>query len=359
MATSNKVQTRSKQTESPPHSDAGAEQYDKFIKYIDKKMEDLKQQIFKKIEDETLNITKNFELNFTDMKKSVDFSRQYLINMTEKIDEFKSKSLESEDEQHYKEKFKKHEPIVIIKPKNHEQKNIKTQEDIKNNIDPVDVGVAGIKNFKKGSVIVELKNTEATKKIQKEVITKLGDRYEVDIPKPKYPTIKVVGITDKYTAEEIENKIRMQNEYKDKEKSKISVKFIKENKKSSGYNNFTVFIEVDGKTHSKMLEETKINIGWNRCAVYDHLSVLRCFNCNGYRHKAGDCKNKKSCGKCSNAHDTSECKENIDKIKCVNCKLSNDKLSLNLNDNHHAWSKECPIYKRNIESEKRKIDFLG
>lgn len=49
----------------------------------------------------------------------------------------------------------------------------------------------------------------------------------------------------------------------------MSVKLIKENKRSGGHADITVFMAVDGKTHSEMLEEAKINIVWNRCAVYD------------------------------------------------------------------------------------------
>lgn len=39
-------------------------------------------------------------------------------------------------------------------------------------------------------------------------LTKLGDRYDILIPKPKNLTFKVFGFTDKYTAEKIENKQR-------------------------------------------------------------------------------------------------------------------------------------------------------
>lgn len=96
MASANKVQTRSKPTETPPQTDAAEEQYVKFIKYVDKKMDEIKQELFKKIEQETLNIKKNLENEMIDMKKSVDFiSRQYddistkvdtLLQITKKVE---------------------------------------------------------------------------------------------------------------------------------------------------------------------------------------------------------------------------------------------------------------------------------
>lgn len=86
MATSNKVNTRSKPTETPPQTNAGEEHYEKFTKYVEEKMEEMKHQLFKKIEQETQNIKKNLEQEIVEMKKSVDFISQQYDDISTKVD---------------------------------------------------------------------------------------------------------------------------------------------------------------------------------------------------------------------------------------------------------------------------------
>lgn len=254
-------------------------------------------------------------------------------------------------------KCKKHEPIIIVKPKDKEQKNTVTKDEIKQNIDPVDFGVTGIRNFKQGAVIVECKNINATKKMEEQILSKMGEKYDVNTPKPKNPKLKIIGLSDKYTPEEIVSKIKMQNDYLQTIDSKIEIKFIKEVKTKRGDVNYTIFTEVDGKTYHRMLQEGKVNIGWDRCRVFDNISLLKCYKCNGYMHKAQDCRSEKACSRCSGSHDNDN--ENCQRdIQCVNCKKMNDRLKLQLPTNHFAWSDECSVHMRKIEAEKKKIDFL-
>lgn len=86
MATSSKVQTRSKPTETPPLTNAGEENFEKFTKYVDKKMEEIKQQLFKKIEQETINLKKNLETEMSELKKSVEFISSQYDDISSKVD---------------------------------------------------------------------------------------------------------------------------------------------------------------------------------------------------------------------------------------------------------------------------------
>jgi hypothetical protein len=72
--------------------------------------------------------------------------------------------------------------------------------------------------------------------------------------------------------------------------------------------------------------------------------ITQCFNCQGYGHRAAECKGKQTCGRCSGEHRTDEC--NSDKESCAGCQ-----------GEHAAWHHECPKRKaisKELEEAKRK-----
>ena len=68
----------------------------------------------------------------------------------------------------------------------------------------------------------------------------------------------------------------------------------------------------------KHLAAEKINIGWERCKVYDSIRALPCFRYKGFNHKATNCKNDEDCVKYHGRHRNFECNERQIK-KCINC----------------------------------------
>jgi len=207
-------------------------------------------------------------------------------------------------------------------------------------------------------MIMGFKNSTDIKKIHDEVLEKMGEKYVVKIPQEIKPSVKIVGLNEKYTFEEIENKIKTQNEYIFHENAKIKVTYVNEIKnKIKNQTNYTIYADVDGKTYQKMLQEQKINIGWDRCHVYDNLNIMRCFKCQGYSHKAIDCKNQQSCSKCAKQHDVKDC-TGVEVLRCINCIMTNKRLGLKLNTNHSVLNKECPIYRRKLEAKMNRISFL-
>lgn len=56
-----------------------------------------------------------------------------------------------------------------------------------------------------------------------------------------------------------------------------------------------------------------------------------------------NCRNNKACARCAQNHETKGCK--AQEIKCINCKIRNEKLGLSLNIGHDARNRECPVYK--------------
>lgn len=113
----------------------------------------------------------------------------------------------------YAESVKSNEPVVIIVPKNSEQKSEATKAEIKNKISPTAIKISGIQNASKGAIVVECKNKEASAKLMNEAVAKLGDKYDINIPLSKNPRFKIVNTCDKLSAETIISNIKRQNEF--------------------------------------------------------------------------------------------------------------------------------------------------
>lgn len=119
---------------------------------------------------------------------------------------------------------------------------------IKNNINvkELGVGITSIKEKNNGTVIVRCKNVNDRDKLQKDVVDKIGEKFNVQIPKTKKKFVKIVWI-DKdeatLTDDEIINNIIQQNkisECSDNVKMKIVKRIINDKK-----NDFSVIIEVN------------------------------------------------------------------------------------------------------------------
>ena len=71
--------------------------------------------------------------------------------------------------------------------------------------------------------------------------------------------------------------------------------------------NITIFnakMRIDNESYPNVISELKLNIGWDRCRVFDGTDVLQCFKCQGYNHK------------CHGNHKSKECNKEIVK-KCI------------------------------------------
>lgn len=105
----------------------------------------------------------------------------------------------------------------------------------------------------------------------------------------------------------------------------------------------------------KSLTKKKLYIGWERCPVYEDISVPQCYNCCGYYHKNTNCNNKTVCGYCGGEHNKKECQKQVK--KCNNCENANKKYKTDYAINHEADSKDCPSYKYHLQILKNKIDY--
>lgn len=115
-------------------------------------------------------------------------------------------------------------------------------------------------------------------------------------------------------------------------------------------------VKIDLSSFKKIMKSKRINIGWNRCRVYEYVEVTRCFKCNAYGHIAQNCTaDNFFCPLCADNHQINECKAEAKDHKCINCIRENKKTNHDADVNHCALSLKCPILQK--KSEKRKLNI--
>lgn len=100
----------------------------------------------------------------------------------------------------------------------------------------------------------------------------------------------------------------------------------------------TLILTLDGTTTPETINFGALRL---RTRAY-YPSPLLCYNCLRFGHMAKVCKGAKRCSKCSQEHDDTMCES---ETSCVNCK-----------GEHSALDKKCPVYRKELEIVKIKIN---
>lgn len=247
------------------------------------------------------------------------------------------------------------EQTVLLRPKRKQTSEI-TQKDVHRKLDPAEFLVKSAFFKEDGEAVIRCETSENALKFVNAATKMLSEKYDISVQKPLKPRIKIFGISEDFTAEEILTKIRKQNNLPESSDVKI-VKLQKAKSRKS--NPVDAVLEVDAKSFDYLIKLERVNIGWNRCRAMEMVNVLRCYNCSAYGHKASSCSNSVCCPRCSGDHNADECEAEYE--KCANCeRLNKDRKSKNdelLDTNHSAWGTDCPIYQRRYKLAKERIDY--
>lgn len=286
-----------------------------------------------------LLIVKN-QLNKSANKNELDSVNK---NITQQINKIIQKTT-------YADAIKSSDPAVLIKPKDKSQTSSVTKSAIKQKFSPNKIGATQVRNAAHGSIIVECKDKQSQELLKSSAIAELGDKYEIKLPHQWNPRFKVINISDKFSEQTIIDNIKKQNNF-------VSVdakfKIVKEFVSKTTPLFYSYVIETDPKNYEVILKNEKINIGWDRCKVFEHIFINRCFKCLGFNHKSNECTKMKACLKCAGNHELKECNSEVE--ICVNCKYAVENLKLTLNVNHCANSKDCVVLQRRIDSARKRI----
>lgn len=281
----------------------------------------------------------------------------HLKALEDKVDKLESgsaKHLSNETQTHtYANAVKRSnvKPAVVIKPKNKQQSK-KTLEDISTKVNVSALDVCGTRKMRDGGVVLRCNNTTDTMKIKQMVNEKLGDSYEVVLPKIKMPRLRITNIDPELEKDDILDKLKHHNQSIQCMDIQI-IAVIGRKYRDNVYND--IVVEVNGAAYKQLMEMGKLRLPWRECKVFEHLYLVRCYKCCGFLHKSSECKKSQKCSNCSGQHKFAECKSKI--ICCVNCKDSNNKYKTKLDTKHNAWSKECQILKRHHTKLANKIEY--
>lgn len=192
-------------------------------------------------------------------------------------------------------------------------------------------------------------------KLKTTVQSKLGDNFKVTESVQMKPKLKIVYIDEeewKLSNEKLSDTIKKQNKIGMREGSEMRIVKRLKTQSRRGKIEGAIIIEADERTHEVMLNQGKLNIGWKRCPVFDHINVKRCFKCWGYYHIVKNCTRNIACHKCAGNHSSNEC--TINKKKCINCMYKNQTYNLKIKDDHDALSS---TFKRFLQEKKRRAGW--
>ena len=244
--------------------------------------------------------------------------------------------------------------VVIITPKVSQLSSI-TEQDIKKSLDPASLKVSGIRKGQHGKVVISCKDIENSTKLQQAALTKLDRNYDVKIPKQLLPKIKIIDIKDDISADKFVDSLRSQNEHLFEDGSTVKLMHMSKGGEESNVS-YTAYLEVDGNTFKKIIENRKLNIGWSKCRVFEELKLYRRYKCWGFNHKSSNCKKEITCPKCAGEHKVSDCSSEY--LKYFNCKYATEVLKIkDLEVTHEAWDRNCESYKRKLLDKQSKINY--
>lgn len=243
------------------------------------------------------------------------------------------------------------DPTIIVRPKKH-QKCSATRDDVNKKIIPSNIALSSVNNIQKGGIAIKCKNNEDLTKVHEKAMEEMAEGYTVVMQKIRNPKVRITNMSRKLSGDEIIECMKRDNEFLKEADMKVLYVYDIKNTESYG-----TIMEVDPKTFKQLMKEGNVAIGMNKCNVTECLNVLRCYKCCSYNHKANVCLHKIACLRCGGEHLMKDCRSKSS--KCINCKVISEKLKLNLNINHPAWSRECSVLIRKRERAKRFINYTG
>lgn len=256
-------------------------------------------------------------------------------------------------------KKKTNDPVIVITPKDPQQKRNATKKTLESTIDPSEFTVKNTKNSSNNGIIISCESEESCTKLMNIATEKMGENYEVKKPAKRLPRFKILKVIEAIDDDsDLIRKIKKRNMIISDDRHKLEIvkreQVRAKGENIEGCNN--IVVQTDGETFNKVIANGHLNIGWERYKVVDNVYIRRCYKCYGFNHNARECKSELACSKCSLPHLRKECKSNEE--KCINCVETNKRLELNLNVHHNVWSSECRVYQRKLESSKKAISYV-
>ena len=218
----------------------------------------------------------------------------------------------------------------------------------------VDNVIPVTKSFKNNSGdLVIVCDTQDSRDKLKNAIASTTENIEMKAVTGKKPSITIVGLSKKYTKEEVISMIVSQNQFVrhfstvNDINEHIDIHDIKPTRSKPDV--FQVFASVSEALRKGFKNyRDKVTIDLLSCKVYDRFHIKRCNNCQGLGHFYKECSTPEisCCAKCGQNHATNDC--NTEEKQCINCKKAGVE-----NPNHAAYDPKCPTMAALIEKKRK------
>nr|CAI5838392.1 unnamed protein product [Callosobruchus analis] len=198
---------------------------------------------------------------------------------------------------------------IIIKPKDPKQDIQATKSDLLQCVSPVDenINLSLMKTIRNGGTLVGCTSNNDSTKLKRIATEKLGDKYEVKEVSSFHPRLRIAGMMQKLSENDI-------------------------------------------------VGNCKLFVGYNVCDVFDVIDVKMCFNCCEFSHSGNQCKSSQlHCPRCGENHLVKNCKATT--LRCINCVKSNIDKNTDFLVDHAAWDSRCPCYLQRVEEIKSSLIF--
>ena len=217
-----------------------------------------------------------------------------------------------------------------------------TLKEIKKAMNPEELGVTVKKTAKTQSgdirIIIREKAEGGRKAFADQIAGKI-EGSEVKIT-TRGSQILIRDLDETVTPEEVRTKIM--------ELTSQSEVWVGEIRKGR-FGSYSTIARLPNQAASRLLQKSKIKIGWHECRITEKLIPKLCFKCQRFGHPAKDCtqegNGKRKCLKCgSDQHIARDCTK---EPHCYACKT----------DGHRADSMSCPEYRaivKTMRKEKKK-----
>lgn len=213
---------------------------------------------------------------------------------------------------------------------------------------------------KNDTVFIHCEDNSAGELVKEKLSKALEKDYEVRNPDKMYSQIKIVNInpadidptlSSEEACEKLTKTIVRQNNFGEHlfEISYISKPNYKNKIHAIAKLDYHLYVDIHQNINDK------IYVNYNRCSVYEHVPVVRCFKCCGYNHVAKYCNNRTVCSHCGGEHSYKECRNRNGESFCQNCNRDPFRDPENYGTNHSALDKQCPIYEAEVCKYRKKV----
>jgi chaperonin GroEL (HSP60 family) len=113
----------------------------------------------------------------------------------------------------------------------------------------------------------------------------------------KNPRVIVFNVPEDITSENTAQAIVLQNSELNLNEDEIKPKFAFEDRKKHK----NLVTEVNSEIRKRLVDR-KLKTGWHVCNSSDYLSIMHCYKCSKYNHRAQECFRDVVCQHCAQSH---------------------------------------------------------